>query len=218
MKRKLTFLLPGVVCLAMLLSSCGKTGPAGPAGTQGTQGVQGATGAAGGTGATGPAGPEGNANVLDTTFKLTTSQWIYNSQYSMETTPGSYLEYFTRYYDVTFPAITQGVLDSGLVLAYMVPNPIANTNQWAPLPYQFLDGSGDFYYVVVFQTYLGKVEMDYFFQQIVANTSLPTLSTYDIPTYTFKLVVITGSLATQMKQQNINTGNYSQVRHFLNLP
>lgn len=203
------------VGLILVFVACSKTGPAGPAGSQGAQG---AAGAAGSTGATGPQGPKGNANVMVDTFTLVNTQWIWNSQYSLETSPGSYTEYFTRYYTATIPALTQGVLDSGLVLAYMVPNPLANTANWAPLPFEFLDGSDNFYYYFAFQTYLGQVELDFFFQQINPSATLPVLSTYKIPNYQFKLVVITGSLAAQMKQQNVDVGNYSQVKHFLNLP
>ena len=202
-------------CLVLIFVGCSKTGPTGPAGAQGATG---ATGASGATGPAGPTGPKGNANVLVDTFTLVNTQWIWNSQYSLETSPGSYTEYFTRYYTATVPAVTQGVLDSGMVLGFMVANPLANTVNWSPLPFQFLDGSTDFYYVFAFQTYVGKVELDYFFQQINSSATLPVLSTYKIPTYQFKLVVITGSLTAQMKQQNIDVGNYSQVSHFLNLP
>ena len=195
--------------LVLLIVGCSKTGPAGATGPQGAQGA---------TGAAGPQGPEGNANVMVDTFSLVNSQWAWNSQYYFETSPGSYTEYFTRYHDITLPAVTKGILDSGLVLAYFVPNPIADTAQWAPLPYQFLDGSGNFYYVMAFQTFVGKVELEYFFEQINPSGTLPVLSTFTIPTYKFKLVVISGSLAAQMRQQNVNYSSYGQVSHFLDLP
>jgi hypothetical protein len=212
MKRNLFFLLSAFVCLALFFAGCGKTGPAGAVGPAGAQGATGAAGVAG------PTGPEGNANVMVDTFTLTNSQWAYNSQYSLETSPGSYTEYFTRYHDVTLPAITQGIIDSGMVLAYFVPNPLLSTINWTQLPFQFLDGSEEFFYNVVFTTLPGKVELGYFFQQINSGATIPTLSTYNIPTYTFRLVVISGSLAAQMKQGNVDVGNYSQVQHFLNLP
>ena len=71
----------------------------------------------------GPPGPEGDANVRVKTFSLTSSQWIWNSAYSFETSPGSFTEYFTRYADITFNSLTQGILDSGMVLAYFTANP-----------------------------------------------------------------------------------------------
>ena len=210
--RNLSYVLLGLMGLALLVVGCGKTGPAGPAGPAGPQGAQGATGA------TGSQGPEGNADVMVDTFSLTSSQWIYNSQYSLETSPGSYTEYFTRYHTVTLPALTRGIIDSGLVLAYFVPNPLVDTAQWTPLPYQFLDGSANFYYTVAFETYVGSVELEYFFQQINTAATIPVLSSYTIPTYKFKIVLLTGSLAAQMKQQGVDVNNYGQVSHFLNLP
>jgi hypothetical protein len=218
MKRTLFFVWPGLVCLALLVYGCSKTGPQGATGATGPAGSTGSAGPAGPKGDTGATGPEGNANVMVKTVSPTNTQWIYNSQYSLETSPGSYVEYFTRYYDVAFPALTKGILDSGLVLVYVNPNPLVSTTQWLPLTYSFEDGSGDFNYVIGYSTSVGSVELDYFFQQIVPNSTIPVLSTYDIPTYSFKLVAISGTLATSMNNQNINTGNYSQVSKFLNIP
>ena len=65
---------------------------------------------------------------------------------------------------------------------------------WLPTPYSFLDGSGDFYYNIAFQTFTGYVELEFFFQQIVANATIPTLSTYTIPSYTFKIVLTQGTM------------------------
>jgi len=215
MTRNFSLVLAALVGLTFLVVGCSKTGPAGPAGPAGPQGPQGAQGA---TGSTGAQGPQGNANVFVDTFSLTNAQWAYNSQYYFEVSPGSYVEYFTRYHDITLPEVSRGILDSGLVLAYFNPNPIANTDQWAPLTYEFLDGSADFYYVMAYQTFLGEVEMEFFFQQINTSASIPNLATYKIPTYKFKVVVISGSLAAQMKQQGVDVKNYGQVNHFLNLP
>lgn len=117
MNRNLCSMVLGLVGLALVIG-CGKTGPAGATGPQGTQGS---------TGAAGPQGPQGNANVKVDTFSLTSAQWLYNSQYSLETSPGSYTEYFTRYHTLNLASVTQGILDSGMVMVYMVPNPLANT-------------------------------------------------------------------------------------------
>jgi len=164
----------------------------------------------------GPQGPEGNANVKVDTFTVANAQWLYNSQYSMETSPGSYVEYFTRYYDRTESTITQDILTSGMVLVYFTPNPIVGP-AWDALTYQFLDGSGDFYYVVAANVTVGQVELDYFFQQIVANSSLPTLYNYDIPTYRFKVVVVSGQIAAYMLSHHIDFKNYSAVSRLTGL-
>jgi hypothetical protein len=194
------------IVIIVFAVSCSKTGPAGATGPQGTTGPQGPTGSQ---------GPEGNANVLVDTFTLVNSQWIYNSQYYFETSPGSYTEYFTRYYDITDSAVTQSILNTGEVMVFFVPNPIANANQWAPLPYVFLDGSGNFTYNVAFQTFPYKVELEYFFNQL-KTVAPPNLSTYDIPTYKFKIVVISGTISTAMEKAGIDKGNYAQVSAYLN--
>jgi hypothetical protein len=126
------------------------------------------------------------------------TDFLYNSQYSMETTPGSYTEYFTRYFDISVPAITQDVLDTGMVQVYFTPNPIVSTNDWRPLPFRFLDGSGNFYYIVAAETSVGQVEIEFFFEQIVANATLPVLSSYAIPAYNYKIVVIAASQSTSV--------------------
>ena len=209
MKHFSFFALLTLMGLAFFIVGCSKTGPAGPAGPAGPQGAQGATGAQ---------GPQGDANVTVDTFSLTSSQWLYNSQYSMETSPGTYTEYFTRYHTVTLPALTKGIIDSGLVLVYFVPNPPVDTAQWAPLPYQFLDGSDAFFYDVAYETYVGSIEMEYYFQQINSSATLPSLASWKIATYKFKIVLMTASIVAQMKQQGVDVKNYGQVNHFLNLP
>jgi hypothetical protein len=181
-----------------------------------SSGPAGATGAQGATGPAGPTGAQGNANVLVDVFSLTNSQWIYNSQYSLETTNGSYTEYFTRYHDVTDSAVTQAILNTGEVMVFFVPNPIVDTNQWEPLPYVFLDGSGDFTYNVVFATSLYTVELDYFFNQL-KTVSPPTLSSFNIPTYKFKIVVISGTISTAMQQAGIDKSDYNAVSAYLGL-
>ncbi len=190
--------------ISIFVAGCSKTGPAG------------ATGPAGSAGPTGPQGPEGNANVLVDVFSLVNSQWAYNSQYSLETSPGSYTEYFTRYHDVTDSAVTQAILNSGEVQVFFVPNPIVDTNQWAPLPYQFVDGSNIFTYNIAFETMPYTVRLHYFFSQLQAGT-IPNLSTFNIPTYKFKVVVISGVISTAMYKAGIDKSNYEAVSAYLGL-
>ena len=186
-----------------------------PISLQGPTGATGAKGATGPAGPTGPQGPEGNANVIVDTFTVTASaDWLYNSQYSFETSPGSYVEYFTRYYDVELSQLTQAFLNTGMVLLYFNPNPLANPNQWTILPYQFLDASGDFYYVMGYQAYVGEIELDYFFQQIVANSTIPVLSNYNIPIYTFRLFLVSSSTVLSMGKDQVNIHDYNQVNRY----
>ncbi len=92
------------------VASCTKEGPPGP------QGATGATGPSGGpVGPTGPTGPQGNAGTL--VGYLTSGNWTsLNGHY---------------YLDISWPAITQTVIDSGAVIAYVRP---VNATYWNALP------------------------------------------------------------------------------------
>jgi hypothetical protein len=190
-----------------LFSGCSKS--SGPAGATGLQGATGATGAAG------PTGPQGNANVMVDTFTLVSSQWLWNDNYILFTGGGSYTEWFTRYYKATFSAVTQGVLDSGMVMVYMTPD-LQNKNQWSPVPYTFDTGEG-YAYEFVYVTSPGTIELEFYFSDESTTTTLPTLSTFALPSYSFKLVAVTGSIATSMEKSKIDHSNYAQVANFLGL-
>jgi hypothetical protein len=101
-----------------------------------------------------------------------------------------------------------------LVLVYFTPNTSDNTNQWAPLPYEFTDGSGDFNYEIAYETNVGTVRFHYFFVQLVASATIPVLSSYDIPTYQFKVIAITGALSTALRKSKINLADYQAVSRF----
>jgi hypothetical protein len=168
-------------------------------------------GPAGPQGPVGPQGPEGNANVLTDVFSVTNSQWLWNSQYVFQTNPSSYTEYFTRYYVRSNNSITQDVLTNGMVLVYFTPNTSNNTNQWAPLPYQFTDGSGNFNYNIAYETSVGAVTLHYFFVQTNAAATIPVLSTYTIATYSFKIISVTGKAGIFMLEHHINLNDYKEV-------
>jgi hypothetical protein len=93
-----------ILVLLFFLISCTKQGPIGPAG---------ATGATGAQGPTGPQGPSGNANVTSVTFDSISVPL--NGTYTFK-----------------IPAITQAIVDSGVVDVYYK---FAYTDQWVPLPY-----------------------------------------------------------------------------------
>jgi hypothetical protein len=193
------------LCFFTLLPGCSKTGPAGATGPQGSTGAQGSAG---------PQGPQGNANVQVDTFSLVSSQWIWNDDYILYTGSGSYTEWFTRYYKATFPAVTQGVLDSGIVLVYMTPD-IANKSQLSPLPYTFDTGNG-YSYDFVYVTSPGTVELEFFFANQSPTVTPPTLSSYVLPNYSFKCVAVTGTIAAAMQKAGIDKGSYDEVSNFLN--
>jgi hypothetical protein len=169
------------------------TGPVGPAGPQGPQGPRG-----------------GAANVSTDVFTVQGSDWLWNSQYVYETSAGSYTEYFTRYYVRPNNTITQGLLDSGLVVVYFTPSPVNNPYQWAPLPYQF-DSSFGYTDNYVYVTAVGQVTLHYFFIQTDPTATLPTLSTYNDETRQFKVITITGKTGKLMLEHHVNLNNYQEV-------
>jgi hypothetical protein len=192
--------------ISILAAGCSKTGPAGATGPQGSTGAQGSAG---------PQGPQGNANVVVDTFTLVSSQWLWNDNYILYTSGGSYTEWFTRYYKASFSAVTAGVIDSGMVLVFMTPN-LQNKSQWSPLPFTFDTGDG-YSYDFVFVTSPGTVELEFYFADETATATPPTLSTYDLTTYAFKLVAVTGTIATAMQKAGIDKSNYEAVSAYLNL-
>ena len=205
MQKKISYLSVFVLSVVLLATACSKTGPVG------------ATGPAGVAGPTGPQGPIGAANVFVDTFTLVSSQWLWNSQYVYSTGSGGYTEYFTRYNDVAFSKVTQGILDTGMVLAYIAPN-ATNNNQWSPMPYVFLAFGSAYYYNFAFETMPGKVRLHYWYTANGSGTTPTTLSTDVIPTHKFKLVVIgSGAISTAMKQGRVDVGDYNQVMKYLGM-
>jgi hypothetical protein len=206
MQKKISHLAVFALSIVLLATACSK-GDTGPAGTTGATGPQGPAG---------PTGPQGNANVFTDTFSLASADWAYNSGYLYSTGSGGYTEYFTRYHDVNFSKVTQGILDSGMVMVYMEPN-ATDTNQWSPLPYTFLAFGGGYYYNFVYETMPGKVRLHYFYTANGTGTAPSTLSTDVIPTHKYKIIALTGTLSAAMKRDQIDVGDEKAVLNYLGM-
>ena len=204
MQKKNSYLTVLVLCIVFLGVACSKgdTGPAGSTGATGAQGVA------------GPTGPQGNANVFTDTFTLANADWLWNSAYIYSTGSGAYTEYFTRYHDVTFSKLTQGLLDSGMVMVYIAPNNV-DSNQWSPQPYTFLAFGGAYYYNFVYESMPGKVRLHYFYTANGSGTAPTTLSTDIIPTHKYKIIALTGAISAAMKRDTVDVKNYNAVMHYL---
>jgi hypothetical protein len=164
----------------------------------------------------GPQGPMGNANVMVDTFSLVSSQYAWNSFYGFETASLASTSFLTRYHDCPFPAVTSGVLATGMVLAYFTSDGYSYPDQWVPLPYSFPAFSDQYYYNFAYQTNVGTVRIQYFYSPNGANGTLPTtLSTDVIATHRFKLVAVSGQIADAMRQANVNLEDEAAVRRFL---
>src|SRR5579859_1145670 len=163
----------------------------------------------------GPQGPMGNANVKVDTFTLTSAQWIWGSVYYFSPQAGTNYNFLTRYYDAAFPALTRGILDSGMVLVYFTSDPNHDADQWVPLPFSFLEIVDNFYFNLAYETNLGAVRLHFFLTPMRPLGTVPALSTYPIATYKFKLVAVSGTIAGAMEQQGIDTRDYGAVNRFL---
>ena len=166
----------------------------------------------------GPQGPEGNANVLVETFTLASSDFSWRASFNRAISPTRYLTNFTRYHDCAFPAVTSSILSSGMVLAFVQLSP-TNVNQWDPMPYSVLDDTWTFTYNWDFETNIGAVRLHFYFWPNGTDFShIPDMITYTIPTFSYKLVALSGETVNSMKQAHINMKDYNAVKKFVNLP
>ena len=104
-QTKVFRIFPLIAMVVFVLQGCLK-GPAGPIGPEGPAGSNGSTGPAGQQGQQGPAGPQGPQGPRGATGSANViySYWI----------PGVY----GLANNLSVPDITQGILDSGVVLVY----------------------------------------------------------------------------------------------------
>ena len=109
--KNLKLLLVGCLAISVAIFSCSK-GPAGPAGAAGSSGATGANGSNGAAGANGTNGTNGTDSVLHSAWiTLTTTVDTFT------TTGGTPDSIFVD--TLAASAITQSILDSGVVLGYV---------------------------------------------------------------------------------------------------
>jgi hypothetical protein len=163
--KNLKLLLVGCLAISVAIFSCSK-GPAGPAGATGASGAAGASGSNGANGANGANGTNGTDSVLHSAWiTLTTTVDTFTTGGG---TPDSvFLD------TLVTPAITQAVLDSGVILSY-VQNLFNN------------DGS-----IVNVLDYAGYLEVTYRAGEI----DIAVMS--DISGSQFRYVIIPGSILAQ---------------------
>lgn len=138
----------------------------------------------------GRAGVPGNANVVSRTVTLASSDFAWNSGFEFSNSTNSWTTYFTRYADISMPAITQGVLDSGAVQVFFTPS--SNLpDAWVPLPFSIMNVGGyQTNYMV--QIMAGRVRVHYFWS--AGSSPAPTgLDTFLMPTLKYRVVVTAGA-------------------------
>lgn len=220
--RKLRLLFPALMICLFSMNACkkGDPGPAGANGTNGTNGAQGPkgdtgspgpggpqgatgnTGSTGGTGPQGPQGPEGPTGPQGPTGPAGPQGPTGSTGADGTMSVKSYLLInksvtLTGFTNFAIPAITQDIVDSGVVLAYF--RTTGSTGAYYALPYSEAGRT-----ITLSDFGVGYVN-------IKANFSQSGLD--------FKIVVIPGGSVTtlQVAHPNINFKNYSEVASALHI-
>jgi hypothetical protein len=187
--KNLKLLLVGCLAISVAIFSCSK-GSAGPAGATGATGASGANGSNGASGANGTNGANGTDSVLHSAWiTLTTTV----DTFTNGTTPDSI------FVDtLSASAITQSILDSGVVLGY-VQNLFNN------------DGS-----IVNVSDYAGYLDVTYRLGEI----DFAVMS--DISGAKYRYVIIPGAILTQSAafknytRQEIRTMDFATATRLVN--
>ena len=190
--KTIKLLLIAVMTTA-LITSC--EGPEGPEGPQGPKGDTGATGATGATGPQGPAGPQGvsgNANVV-----------LY--EYGART--------FTTTVDYLMTNISQGRIDSSIVLAYHNPSGESET-AWYAVPGAGTMGT----YVTRNYWYQTNTDPSEYTMTVRTHNWAGTLNT---PTKTWNkfriFVVMASAIVSPEVKSEVDLNDYHSVCKFLGI-
>jgi len=179
-----------IFCAIFFFCACSEDGVDGVDGADGTNGINGEQG---------PQGPAGNSNVIVKQATLDNSDYSYSS-FGSELLTGGYLYRFSKKATITEAAITQDIIDNGVVLVYLkTPISLGNAQYtWTPLPFSYLN-SGNLYYTVwQIKIGLGYIDIHVFFETNNGG-QIPEINTTNINTRTFKYVIMSGNEADAFK-------------------
>jgi hypothetical protein len=204
--RKLTLLSCLSLVIAVMITSCTKEGPEGPVGASGSQG---ATGNAGPAGPAGPQGPQGTTTVVYSPwFAFAAADWV-------DSTSGAFGGISRAIRNA--PAITQTILDQGVVLAYVN---LAGIQQLpVNLPSPFPDN-----FIVQLGTFISLSKLIFYFADpITADASGINF------TGQLRYVVIPGSIAggrginsvttyEGYTEKELRAMSYEQVQQLFHIP
>lgn len=161
----------------------------------------------------GPTGPMGNANVVTGTISPTSAEWLWNSIYWFATTTGSGTGYLSRYVDIPVEEITPEIISTGVVLVFFEAYP--GSENWTPLPFQFVEGGGNYIFNLVYEVREGLIRLHFFFMVNSSGATIPDLATYPIATYTFKYTVIEGNALQAMTASGLDLTDHDRVMEYL---
>jgi hypothetical protein len=226
--RKIRLLSVLLLALTFVFVNCTKEGPEGPVGAQGPQGPPGSNGGVGPAGPTGPTGPQGPVGPagpqgpagLPGTANVIYSAWVSPpSSAWIDTTIG--LPGPVKRALVTAPGITLGLLQNGVVLAYMAftATTVARTYM---LPTTMSTGiAGQPPLVMGFVTEPGK--MIYYYGHM---NGTPTTLVFNT-NYSFRYVLIPGSIlggrmttgpAAGYTEEQLKALPYEKICRMFNIP
>jgi hypothetical protein len=168
-------------------------------------------GCKGDTGPAGPPGLNGNANVETGTFTLKDTAFT-NTFWAVSLGGGTSLGDAARVASVPVPAITAGIADSGVVLAF-INNPVGFTDstQWVPLPYIFGPISPGYLVKYDFGASTGLLRIAYVYIASDAGTTPPSVYAAVVPTQEYKYVAMAGTVAAALSDAHVKLTDYSQV-------
>lgn len=169
--RKIKLLSLLFLAITFLAVSCTKEGPEGPAGATGAQGPAGGSGPAGPAGPTGPTGPAGptgptgptgTANVIYGAW-VPEGAWADTSMASINVGGG-----LARRFIVAAPALSNTILDQGVVLTYIKTD--LSPNSPILLPWNISAGAN----LLQVASRATTQKIVYFFYFVNAPTTQPT--------------------------------------------
>ncbi len=189
--RKLRLLTLSALAIIFIASSCTKEGPEGPAGATGAQGPAGTPGT--------PGTPGAGITSYSAWFVTGAAGWSSDDA-------ADYLADFL--YDKAAPAVTQAVIDQGIVLAYMKGDPNltgAPATQVFALPNSVghLAGFIDTYDFALNAP--GNIRFIY-------KTTSPFFDESDLAVVSFRYVVISGSVLTGRGEATYGGYTASQLK------
>jgi hypothetical protein len=184
-----------------------------PVSLMGAPGATGATGATGDSGATGAAGAAGPGAQADT-FSVNTADWTVGGYAYAEFTNNSAYPFATQYFNRPEPNITQGILDSGMVLVYFTADRPFNATQWLPIPYTIPEyantNSGQLLldYNWSYLTTVGQLKLQFYLTPLSKPTEdYPAVSSITVPNAAYKVVVVPATITqeiTSITKKRIN--------------
>ncbi|MFN0202550.1 MAG: hypothetical protein ACKVTZ_13580 [Bacteroidia bacterium] len=189
--KKIVFFFLTLIPL-FFLGGCAKEGPIGPQGPKGDKGDTGAQGAQGIPGQNGQNGQ--NANVTGYNFVLNPSQWYHQG------TSGSVGDRYVA--DISMPAITQSIINYGMVQAYYS----WNQTYYFPLPVEiYAAGSYSTFYGYNFS--IGSLQVQRYDSDY--QTVSPSSTMY------VKVVVVNGN--GRAAHPTLDWKNYEAVKNTFHL-